>query len=54
MLTEFMYVEFYGLFLGGEVSGLMGDNLVSCGKGVSPNGKTTSSYKNNIKKPTKQ
>jgi hypothetical protein len=34
------------------VSGLMG--VLLCGKGVPPNGKKkTSSYKSNIKKPTK-
>jgi hypothetical protein len=36
------------------MSGLMGDNLLVCGKGVAPNGKKkTTSYKSNIKKPTK-
>jgi hypothetical protein len=33
----------------------MGDNLLVCGKGVfQKEKKNTSSYKNNIKKPTKQ
>jgi hypothetical protein len=48
-----MYLEIFGLFLGGDVSGLMGDNFLVCGKGVPSNGKKTSSYKSNIKKPTK-